>query len=129
MHCHTNNSEIVQIFLEAHMEFALKKAWDFHKNIYVVKGTFVQSCENSSDLQLVSGASLHMMRNNELTSGEEDTISRSKEPTVITTAGGKAEPTEEVAVYVNDLDVFVTKMLLEDWQVVRSWDGIKDEQR
>ena len=62
---------------------------------------------------MVSGASLHMMSKNELTSGEKDTIRRSNEPTAITTASGKAESTEEATVHVNDLNVFVTMMLLE----------------
>ena len=60
-----------------------------------------------------SGASLHMTRKNELTSGERDTR-RSKEVTASTTANGKAESTEEATVYINDLVVFVTMMLLED---------------
>ena len=38
----------------------------------------------------------------------------SKEPTVITTADGKAESTEQATVYGKDLDVFVTMMLLRD---------------
>ena len=38
----------------------------------------------------------------------------SKETTVITTASGKAEATEEATVYVNDLDVFVALMLLAE---------------
>ena len=36
------------------------------------------------------------------------------ESTAITTASGEAEWTAEEEVYVNDLDVFVTVMLLED---------------
>ena len=44
---------------------------------------------------------------------EEGTTRKSKEPTVITTATGKAEATEEAKVHVNDLYV-VTLMLLED---------------
>ena len=66
-----------------------------------------------------SGASenqLLISPHDELTSGEKDTIRRSKEPAVITTAVGKAESTEEATVYANDLDVFVTMMLLEDSQ-------------
>ena len=59
-----------------------------------------------------SGASLHMLSKNELICGEKDTIRRSKEPTVITTANGKADSTEEATVYVNDLDVFVTIVLM-----------------
>ena len=54
-----------------------------------------------------SGASLHMMSKSELTSGEKDAIGRSREPTVITTANGKAESTEEAAVHVNDLDALL----------------------
>ena len=48
------------------------------------------------------------MNKNELTSEGKDTIRRSKQPTVITTAKGDADPTEEVTVYVTDLHVFVT---------------------
>ena len=61
-----------------------------------------------------------MMSRSELTSGEKDTIRRSKEPTIITTTSGEAESTEEATVYVNDLDVFVTMMLLEDSPAVQS---------
>ena len=50
-------------------------------------------------------------KKNELTSGEQDTR-RSKEPTGIMTANGKAESTEWTAMYVNDLNVCVTMMLL-----------------
>ena len=42
-----------------------------------------------------SGASLHMLSKNKLTSGEKDTIRRQKNPTGITAAYGQAEPTEE----------------------------------
>ena len=43
--------------------------------------------------------------------GEKDTIMKSKGPTVISTASGKTESTEEATVYVTDLDVFVTMNL------------------
>ena len=59
-------------------------------------------------------ASLHMMSKIELLSGEKDTIRKSKQPTVIMTANGKAESTEAAPVHVNDLDCFVSTMLLED---------------
>ena len=42
----------------------------------------------------------HDENKSELTSGQQDTSRRSKEPTVITTANGKAEATEEGTVYV-----------------------------
>ena len=68
------------------------------------------------------GASLRMMSKSDLTSGEKDTIRRSKEPTVITTAGGKAESTAETTVYVNEMDVWVTTMILEGSPAVLSLD-------
>ena len=39
----------------------------------------------------------------------------------MTTANGHAESTEEATVYVNDLDVFVTIMLLEESQQCYIW--------
>ena len=73
--------------------------------------------ENMKNREFIvdSHASLHMMSKSELTSGEKDTITRSKELIVITTAIGEAVSTEDATVYVNDLDVFVTMMLLEDF--------------
>ena len=53
----------------------------------------------------------------------------SKEPTVIMTAIGKVEPTEEATLYVNDLDVFVTVMLLGDSPAVPSLGKVCEEMR
>ena len=60
------------------------------------------------------GTSLHTRSKGELTSDQKDTIRRSKEPTVITSANRKPASTEEATVHGNDLDVFVTMILLED---------------
>ena len=68
-----------------------------------------------------------MMSKNEVTSGEKDTIRRSKEPTVITTASGQAESTEEATVYFCGLGVFVTMMLLEDSPAVLSLVSLCEE--
>ena len=57
-----------------------------------------------------SGASLHMMSKNALAC---ETIRKSKEPTVIMAANGKAKSTEEATVQVSDVDVFITVMLLD----------------
>ena len=76
-------------------------------------------CEQSDTSLWTSGA-FHLMSKNELTFGEKDTIRRSKQPTVNKTANGKAESTEEATLYVNDLDIFVTMMLLEDSPTVLS---------
>ena len=43
-----------------------------------------------------------------------------KKPKVIATANGKAELTEEATVYVHDMEVSVTMMLLEDSPAVLS---------
>ena len=84
-------------------------------------GRIGQICEHEDrEIIVDSCASLHMMSKNELTSGEKDTIRRSSEHPVITTANGKAESTEEATMYVNDLDVSVTMMLLEDSPAVLS---------
>ena len=72
------------------------------------------------DFFVDSGASLHKLSKNELTCGDKDTIRRSRESTVNTTASGKAESTEEARVYVNDLVVSVTMVLLEDLAAVVS---------
>ena len=61
-----------------------------------------------------SGAFLHMMSENELTSVGKDAIRRSHQPTVNTTANGNAESAEEATGHLNDVDVFVTVMLAED---------------
>ena len=129
-------------FIEANMDSARKKEWELRKNRNWIKRTCVQECEkirqpNKTDREKAveslshgnyenrefnvdSGASLQMMSKNELTSGEKETIRRSKEPTVITTARGAAESTEEATVYVNNLDVFVTMMHLKDSLAVLS---------
>ena len=116
-------------FSEANMEFARKKPSDLHNNICKPTGTCTQACLNffrppnrttqekvvaslsdceHEDREFIvdSGTSLSMISKLELTCGGKDAIRRSKEPTVITTANGRAESTEEETVYVNDLDVF-----------------------
>ena len=100
-----------------------------------VKGAHVQACEqflrrptteekvaaSRSDCEheeheiiVNSGASLHMMSKNVLTSGEKDTFRVS-------------ESTEDATVYVNDLDVFVTIMLLEDSAAMLSFGSLCEE--
>ena len=118
-------------------------AWDLHKNIYTVEGTHVQVCgkffrppnrntqgkcvASRSDCQaedrefvVGSGSSLHMMSKDALTAVEKETRRTSGNVTVIMTANGKSGSTEEATVYVSDLDVCVTMMLLEDSPVVLS---------
>ena len=83
--------------LEANIAFAGKEAWDLPKNVCKVKGTYVQACDKffrppnrtteekvvfcrldseHEDRECIvdSCASLHMMRENGLTSGEKETM-------------------------------------------------------
>ena len=64
----------------------LKNSSDFQTGQLTLGQIASRKLENIVD----SGASLHLMSTNELTSGEQDTIRRSKEPTVMTTVNGKA---------------------------------------
>ena len=115
MLCHNEQLGSYADFIEANMEFARKRAL----------GSAQEQIQNQRDftfrqVKMDSGTTLHMMSKNEITSGEKETIIRSKEPTVITTANGKAESTQEATVYVNDLDAFITMMLLEHLPAVLS---------
>ena len=78
-----------------------------------------------------------LMGKNEITSGEKDTIRKSKETTVITTANGKAESTDEATVHVHDLDVFATQRCCWNshqqchvWvSCAKKWDALADGNR
>ena len=59
-----------------------------------------------------SGASLHMVSKRDLNSAELETMRISKNPTTVMT--------EEATVYVKDLDLIVTVMLLEETPAVLS---------
>ena len=66
------------------------------------------------------GASMHMMSNKELSSGEVDTVQRSRTPAVVLTANGEVHTHEEAQVFVHDLNQFVTVQLLEETPAVLS---------
>ena len=55
------------------------------------------------ELVIVSGASMHMMSNKELSSGQMDTVNRSRTPTVVLTANGEVQTHEEAQVFDHDL--------------------------
>ena len=90
--CRTSNSE--EVLSKQTWNLLAINAWDLHKNIYEVKGTYVQACEHffrppnrttqekvvasrsdfeheDRELTVDSGASLHMTSKNELTSCEK----------------------------------------------------------
>ena len=67
-----------------------------------------------------SGASMHMVSKRDLNSVELETMSISKNPTTVVTANGEVQTREEATVYVKELDLFVTVMLLEETPAVLS---------
>ena len=67
-----------------------------------------------------SGASMHMMSKQELSSDELDTLRRSRNPTMVITANGEVHTHEEAQVFVHDLNLFVTVQSLEETPPVQS---------
>ena len=67
-----------------------------------------------------SGASLHMLRKKDLSSGELETLKNSRTSMTVETANGEAQTNEEAQVYVHDLHILVTVPLLEDTLAVLS---------
>ena len=61
---------------------------------------------------------MHMSSEKDLSSGELETLERSKTPMTVVTA--KVQTNEEAQVYVHDLHIFVTVQLLEDTPAVSS---------
>ena len=61
-----------------------------------------------------SGASIEMVSKRDLNSAELETMRTSRNPTTVMTANGKVQTREEATVYVKELDLFVTVMLLEE---------------
>ena len=51
---------------------------------------------------------MHMSSKKDLSSGELDTLKRSRSPVTVVTAKGEVQTNEEAQVYVHDLQHFVT---------------------
>ena len=60
-----------------------------------------------------SGASMHMLSRKDLNSAELETVKVSKNPTTVVTANSEMQTEEKTTVYVKELDLFMTVMLLE----------------
>ena len=77
-----------------------------------------ESTKEPEERQFVvdSGASVHMVSKKDLQSAELETMRTSKNPTTVMTANGEVQTKEEATVYVKQLDLFVTVMLLEKHQ-------------
>ena len=74
-----------------------------------------------------SGASVHLMSKMGLSPEELETVKVSRRPTTVITANGSINATEEVTVFLKDLDMFVTVQLLEDTPAVLSLGKLCEE--
>ena len=74
-----------------------------------------------------SGAIMHMVSKKDLDSAELETVRISKNPTMVMTANGEVLAKEEATVYVRELDLFVTVMLLENTPAVLSLGKLCEE--
>ena len=63
---------------------------------------------------------MHMVSNRDLNSAELETMRTSRSPTTVMTANGEVQTREEATVYVKELDLFVTVMLLEETPAILS---------
>ena len=64
---------------------------------------------------------MHMVSKKDLNSAEMETMRMSTHPTTVMTANGEVQTREEGTVYVTELDLFVTVMLLEETPAVLSF--------
>ena len=66
------------------------------------------------------GAKMHMVSKKDLNAAELETMRTSRSPTTVMTANGEVQTREEATVYVKELDLCVTVMLLEETPAVLS---------
>ena len=74
-----------------------------------------------------SGASMHMLRKRDLSSGELETLRRSRNSMTVVTANRDVQTNEEAPAHVHDLHLFVTVQLLEDSPAVLSLGKLCEE--
>ena len=67
-----------------------------------------------------SGACMRVVNKKDLNSADLETMMTSRSPTTVMTANGEVQTREEATVYVKELDLFVTVMLLVETPVVLS---------
>ena len=63
---------------------------------------------------------MHVVRKRDLNSAELETTRTSKNQTTVMTANSEVQAREEATVYVKELDLFVTDMLVEETRAVLS---------
>ena len=84
-----------------------------------------------------SGASMHMVSKKDLNSAELETMRTSRSPMTVVAANGEVQTKEDATVFVKELDLFVTVMLLEETPAVlslgklceESWENLPLDQR
>ena len=64
---------------------------------------------------------MHTVNKRDINSAELETVRTSRSPTTVMTANGEVQTREEATVYVKELDLFVTVMLLEETPAVVSF--------
>ena len=74
-----------------------------------------------------SGASMHMISKKDLSDTEMDTLTKSCSPTNVITANGDVQTHEEATVYVKELDIFLTMIVLENTPAVLSLGKLCDK--
>ena len=79
------------------------------------------------ELVVDSGASMQMISKKDLSDAEMDTLTKSCSPTIVITASGEVQTHEEATVYVKELDIFLTKKVLENTPAVLSLGKLCDE--
>ena len=67
-----------------------------------------------------SGASMHKVSRKELNCAELETMRTSMSPTTVMTANGEVQTREEATVFVKELDLSLTVMLLQETPAVLS---------
>ena len=70
---------------------------------------------------------MQMISKRTLNSAEMDTLTKSCSRTIVIAANGEVQTHEETAVYVKELDVFLTMKVLEDTPAVLSLKKLCDE--
>ena len=121
---------------ERQQRCARSKAWNLAKNMYKLKekdkAAFplalrevvmpVTSMKEPEEREFVvdSGASMHTVTKKDRNSPELETVRISRSLTMVMTANGEVQTREEATIYVKELDLFVTVMLLQETHAVLS---------
>ena len=113
------------------------KAWDLAKNIcklkandkatffspakWVLPSASARGPEEREFFVVDSGASMHMVSEKDLDSVELETMRATRSRTTVMTANGEVRTNKEATVFVKQLDLFVTVMLLQETPQCTHW--------